>query len=578
MPRVSGRSTNAANPAHQAWAGRLRALIAAHGPHDAPLRLVREAARKGRAAELADVYDAIVAHGSGVRTSLGAFYTPRPLIDEILSQTLALVLRAARRASDPSSAILSVRVCDPACGAGAFLVAAREMIARTLVDAHGGVLEEARRTVAERCLFGIDIDRAALALCAARLGIPRRNLRHADALRRCPGEWLGSFSVVVGNPPFLGQLRERTTRSRVESQQLRTSFGNVVKAYTDPAWLFLLQAMRLASPGGRVSLVEPMSMLTAEGAAEVRRACVKLGSVVSLWSSTDRHFEANVYVCAPTLVRGTSKGKVKLRTGLPARAAGSVAAPGEAWAGLLSGSMGVPIVRVKDCRTIGSIARATADFRDQFYGVAAAAIDDADEREGCPPIITSGLIEPARSLWGLRPTRISRRAMLHPRARLDLLSAELASWAAQRLKPKVLVATQTPAIEAAVDEEGRWLPITPVITVLPNDAKDLWLVAAALMSPVALADAATRFAGAALSPHAIKLSASQTMTLPIPSTLAAWRRGAAILRRIAGGENLWREFGLAMLSAHHPTIDERLLAWWFRRIERSTGQRPGVKE
>jgi hypothetical protein len=442
------------------------------------------------------------------------------------------------------------------------------MIARALRAAGGGSLDEARRAAAERCLFGIDIDHAALTLCAARLSIPRKNLRHADALRACPRSWLASFDVVVGNPPFLGQLRSRTSRSRDEAADLRRSFGGVIKAYTDPAWLFLLQAMRLASPGGLVSLVEPMSMLTAEGAAEVRRECLRLGSVVSLWSSTQRHFDANVYVCAPTLVRGRANRRVRLRTGLPARATGSVASPKENWAELLSGALGVPNVRVEDSRQIGSIARATADFRDQFYALAEASVDEEFDRGDRPRVITSGLIEPARCLWGRRATRINHQTMMHPRAKLTLLPAEMIAWAAQRLTPKVLVATQTPAIEAVVDEEGTWLPITPVITVTPKQPQDLWLVAAALMSPVALADAARRFAGAALTPHAIKLSASQAMTLPLPGGLAAWRRGAAILRRIAQGSDSWTAFGRAMLSAQGLAPQGDLLDWWLARISR----------
>ena len=52
--------------------------------------------------------------------------------------------------------------------------------------------------------------------------------------------------------------------------------------------------------------------------------------------------------------------------------------------------------------------------------------------------------------------------------------------------PKVLVASQTKVIEAVVDEAGRAVPGTPVVSVEPTDPEvDVWHLAALLTSPVA---------------------------------------------------------------------------------------------
>src|SRR5262249_920931 len=82
-------------------------------------------------------------------------------------------------------AILELRVCDPAVGSGAFLVAACRFLADRVVEAwtaegsslvdqlstrvppEGEVDDltiEARRNVAERCLFGVDRDSMAVRL------------------------------------------------------------------------------------------------------------------------------------------------------------------------------------------------------------------------------------------------------------------------------------------------------------------------------------------------------------------------------------------------------------------------------
>ena len=48
----------------------------------------------------------------------------------------------------------------------------------------------------------------------------------------------------------------------------------------------------------------------------------------------------------------------------------------------------------------------------------------------------------------------------------------IAGWIAERLVPKVLVASQTKVIEAIVDADGVMIPCTPVVTVEPNDSSD----------------------------------------------------------------------------------------------------------
>jgi hypothetical protein len=131
--------------------------------------------------------------------------------------------------------------------------------------------------------------------------------------------------------------------------------------------------------------------------------------------------------------------------------------------------------------------------------------------------VTSGLIDVGRSAWSERPARFARRTFAAPRVAVDALPPALQAWAAARLVPKVLVATQTPVIEAAVDATGDWLPSVPVITVVPRAVDDLWRVAAVLTAPAASAWAAATYLGAALAATAIKLSASQVLTLPLPT-------------------------------------------------------------
>lgn len=107
----------------------------------------------------------------GRRKAAGAFYTPRPLAEYLVRRTLAPLVRDAS-AED----ILSLRVLDPAMGSGAFLVAACRYLAAAYEAAlvrDGGPaaadLTEAersgfRRRIAQRCLYGVDINPMAVQL------------------------------------------------------------------------------------------------------------------------------------------------------------------------------------------------------------------------------------------------------------------------------------------------------------------------------------------------------------------------------------------------------------------------------
>jgi hypothetical protein len=114
--------------------------------------------------------------GSGVRKSTGTFYTPQPIADYLVRRTLSPLVEDAA-----PHRILELRIVDPAMGSGAFLVAACRYLAEAYEAAlirHGGCHpgeiggeERAaiRRTIAGRCLYGVDLNPMAVQL--ARLSL-----------------------------------------------------------------------------------------------------------------------------------------------------------------------------------------------------------------------------------------------------------------------------------------------------------------------------------------------------------------------------------------------------------------------
>lgn len=580
-------------------------------------------------ARIAEAYQALLAYeptwergrpglapvSTGPRRRGGSYYTP-PLLAATLAH-LALAPVLASCAGNPTK-LLAVRICDPACGDGRFLLAAADCLARAL-HAAGWSLKAARAAVADRCLFGMDCDSLTVELC--RLTLARWSDRASDPgsvdhvvvgdalLGDTPAHWPATFDVVLGNPPFLGQLRTHSARSPAARDALARQFPDAMGPYTDTAALFLLRAVHMTRPGGRVMLVQPQSLLAARDAGPVRRALMSRAVLGGLWITSARLFDCSVRVCAPLLIvrspaerspadslstalvpvwRGVSVPADLVRGSEARSAAGACSRarrPREivhlsdrfgTWAPLAACAMGVPPVPDDVFqRTLAEICTATADFRDQYYALRQAAVEDdtlmPDRRGSYPRLITAGLIEPGRLMWGRRACRLFGRCWRAPRADLAMLAGRGAgAWLSARLVPKVLVATQTRVLEAAADPAGDCLPVTPVITVYPAPGVDVWEVAAAVLSPVAAVAAAWRCLGTGLSPGTMRVSASQLLALPAPRDMRPWREAADLLRTATDSDTpreharRLETFGHLMCRACGltPAASRRLVTWW----------------
>jgi len=117
------------------------------------------------------------------RKDLGAYYTPPELVDFVLEVSLDRLIaerleKAGKEAEARERALLDLRICDPACGSGAFLVGAVDRIALALAGVRSGggqpterTVQLARRDVLRHCIYGVDKDPFAVELCKVALWI-----------------------------------------------------------------------------------------------------------------------------------------------------------------------------------------------------------------------------------------------------------------------------------------------------------------------------------------------------------------------------------------------------------------------
>jgi len=112
------------------------------------------------------------------RKLTGSYYTPDSLVQELIRSALDPVIeqRLAADPAHPAEALLSIRVIDPACGSGHFLLAAARRLAEKLAQLQspeGAVKPQdyrhALREVVARCIFGVDRNPMALELARTAL-------------------------------------------------------------------------------------------------------------------------------------------------------------------------------------------------------------------------------------------------------------------------------------------------------------------------------------------------------------------------------------------------------------------------
>lgn len=190
------------------------------------------------------------------RKSTGSYYTRPELVHELIESALVPVMEeriaAAEKAAagknleeernEKINAILSMSVCDPACGSGHFLLAAARRLGKELAriktdedeprpeDFHLAV-----REVISHCIYGVDLNPLAVDLCKLALWLEGhwagKPLSFLDHRIRCGNSLVGVFdpeAMADGIPddafmPVTGDDKKYAAALKKRNKQERTS-------------------------------------------------------------------------------------------------------------------------------------------------------------------------------------------------------------------------------------------------------------------------------------------------------------------------------------------------------------------
>lgn len=191
------------------------------------------------------------------RKTTGSYYTPPQLVGQLIKTALEPVieeklrstkekLRNAESNYELEKALLDLKIVDPACGSGHFLLAAARRVGKELAKIRTGEAEPgseplklAIRDVIQNCIYGVDLNPLAVDLCKVALWIEGFSrgfpLNFLDHRIKCGNSLVGvmdlsclnegipdeAFKPVTGDDKKLStQLKKRNKNEREKAGQL----------------------------------------------------------------------------------------------------------------------------------------------------------------------------------------------------------------------------------------------------------------------------------------------------------------------------------------------------------------------
>ncbi len=217
------------------------------------------------------------------RKEQGIFYTPTFVVDYIVRNALKPVLDNCKSVAD----LKKIKVLDPACGSGSFLIRALEAIAEKYKEF--GIDGSVKRQIILENIFGVDLDMQAVEIARLNLLInsldskeilPKldKNIKNGNSLTF---DWKeefkevfkqGGFDVIIGNPPY---IKEFVNKDAFNGLHDNPYYQGKMDLWT----MFACISIDLLKDNGVMGFIAPNNWVTNAGASIMRNKVLTDGEL-----------------------------------------------------------------------------------------------------------------------------------------------------------------------------------------------------------------------------------------------------------------------------------------------------------
>lgn len=221
---------------------------------------------------------------------LGQYFTPRELVKVMVS------LIGKTKIVNAVLSGTEIKVLDPACGTGGFLVYLMQDSLAQLNERYKqrnitkSTLDDCTRKIKEKVFFGSDANEGVAASAKMNMiiaGDGHTNIQHEDSLAASAINWSSenaTCNLIMTNPPFGTSETASLSITDMKQFDVATSKGQ---------YLFLQKMIKSTIPGGEICTVIDEGVLNTESGALIRKYILQYCRVIAVVSLPSETFKPN---------------------------------------------------------------------------------------------------------------------------------------------------------------------------------------------------------------------------------------------------------------------------------------------
>jgi hypothetical protein len=456
----------------------------------------------------------------------------------------------------------NIKVCDPACGSGAFLVhvfdylLAENQRVDTILGGSLTSMDEYVRNILHNNIFGVDVNEESVEITKLSLWLKTAqkgkkltaldaNIRVGNSVVDDPNivgdkafRWeeqfpeimkAGGFDAVVMNPPYVDS--EEMVRSIPEERQHMAQVFDSTKGNWDLYIAFIDRARGLTKPTGYTGFITPDKWLSKDFGTAARQNI--FSNLMSIANAGRGVFQDSGVDAIVTVIKGASIDELGIGylSDVGVDRVGTF--PKKAFKQpyrfdhLFHPESSLIMKIDTKPRTLSEYAECeSACSTSDAYKLKPYIEESGDPSDGYLMMVNTGTLDRFTTRWGIAPMTYLGDKYLHPVVSVKKFKSDFGNaYYAKSIRPKLIIKGLT-LLDVAIDPNAEFLPGKTTLVIPCEDTETLKFLAAFLNSRLPIFYIKRKYSSASYN-GGITFSKEMINTFPVPRIPRAVRQRLA---------------------------------------------------